>query len=92
MKILKKSIPLFIFVCIGCVICLYIQKTQHSSSSDCLIHQNETIKSLEAHQETCIKTLLSNFLSKGGTFIRLQDKTKPFVFFEQDVVFPSCSG
>lgn len=86
----NKWIALFLFVSAVCFIGIYIKKMQSQDPSYSLIYPHETIKSLESQKDTSAQVLLSNFLAKGGTFIRLE--TKPFAFLEGDLIFPSCSG
>lgn len=61
-------------------------------STECPVHVNEAQPELQAMPESSVETCFNEFISKGGTIIRLEGDVKPFQLSPNDIVFPACSG
>lgn len=57
-----------------------------------VMYANEADEDLELEESSDLQKSLSEFTTKGGTLIRMEEETPPFQFEVGDVVFPSCSG
>lgn len=57
-----------------------------------IIYEWEADGDLEADPHASLSYVLDEFAAKGGTLLRMEGDTSPFLFAEGDVVFPACSG
>lgn len=63
-----------------------------STQMDTIIAPNETDEELQEEERSCLKTVLAEFLAKGGKIVRLEKDAAPFSLALGDMVFPACSG
>lgn len=69
-----------------------ILATSLNHQIDHLIHPIEVDDKLEQDPHSSSREMLTQFIEKGGTFVRLDKHCVPFPLAVGDVVFPACSG
>jgi len=91
---MKTRIAVFLLVSIFLVNIntIYSCETCGKKPSTAIIRADEADPDLEQNPEASLKKVMTEYLAKGGTLIRLDGYTEPFQIRLGDTIFPACSG